>query len=295
MKHRSPRRARRWLKRHLASISIITVLIIGAATGNWLLLSHSHAAQQKQAAEQASLIAKMDTVIRDIKARKAAEEKTRQEAEAKATADAVIATPEGSANTIDAATCNVTKQRTDPTSIEVMVNKKHCLQPLTYAPADLVTVYGATLSSKAAEGFKRLYEAAQVAGVPLHATSSYRSYSTQVSTYQHWVATSGAAGADTYSARPGYSEHQTGFALDLASASGCSLDCFGSTPHYQWLQAHAADYGFIQRYYAGYESITGYKAEEWHYRYVGEAIAKDMKAKGVKTLEQYWNMPGGTY
>ena len=110
------------------------------------------------------------------------------------------------------------------------------------------------------------------------------------------MSVSGAAGADTYSARPGYSEHQTGFAVDVANATGtCSLDCFGTTSQYAWLQQHAADYGFIQRYYAGFEAITGYKAEEWHYRYVGVAIAKDMQQRGIKTLEQYWGVPGGTY
>lgn len=102
------------------------------------------------------------------------------------------------------------------------------------------------------------------------------------------------AGADTYSARPGYSEHQTGLAFDVA-ANGCTLNCFGSTSQYQWFQQNAADYGFIQRYYSGYEVITGYKSEEWYYRYVGASIAKDMQAKGIKTLEQYWNIPGGDY
>ena len=115
-----------------------------------------------------------------------------------------------------------------------------------------------------------------------------------MSTYAYWVSVSGASGADTYSARPGYSEHQTGYAFDVA-AGGCALDCFGTTSQYQWMQQHAAEYGFIQRYYAGYESITGYKAEGWHYRYVGVDVAQDMKAKGIKTLEQYWSIPGGDY
>jgi D-alanyl-D-alanine carboxypeptidase len=168
------------------------------------------------------------------------------------------------------------------------------MQPVGYAPTDLTTSNGATLSAKAMPAFLQMYAAAAATGQPFYVTSSYRSYTTQISTYNHWIATSGQAGADTYSARPGYSEHQTGFAFDVA-ANGCTLDCFGSTSQYQWFQQHAADYGFIQRYYAGYESITGYKAEEWHYRYVGVEVAKDMQAKGVKTLEQYWNISGGDY
>lgn len=108
------------------------------------------------------------------------------------------------------------------------------------------------------------------------------------------MSVSGVAGADTYSARAGYSEHQTGLVIDIAGGS-CVLDCFGSTSQYQWMQQHAAEYGFIQRYYAGSETITGYKAEEWHYRYVGVEVARDMKHKGVKTLEEYWGVPGGDY
>ncbi|MBC7459454.1 M15 family metallopeptidase, partial [Candidatus Saccharibacteria bacterium] len=121
-------------------------------------------------------------------------------------------------------------------------------------------------------------------------------YSSQVSTYKYWVGVSGAAGADTYSARPGYSEHQTGLAFDVADSAGAyPLDSFKKTSQYQWLLANAANYGFIQRYYAGYTSITGYTAEEWHYRYVGVAVAKDMASKGIKTLEQYWGVSGGDY
>lgn len=80
-----------------------------------------------------------------------------------------------------------------------------------------------------------------------------------------------------------------------AAVNNCTLDCFGSTSQYQWFQQNAANYGFIQRYYAGFEAVTGYKAEEWHYRYVGTAVAKDMQVRGIKTLEQYWNVSGGDY
>jgi len=79
------------------------------------------------------------------------------------------------------------------------------------------------------------------------------------------------------------------------AAGGCTLNCFGSSAQYQWFQQNAANFGFIQRYYAGYENITGYSAEEWHYRYVGVAVAKDMNEKGIKTLEEYWGVSGGDY
>ena len=238
-----------------------------------------------------------DKQLAAIKERKAAEaaevEKAKQEAEAKELAAQSIA---GStdASQLNSSACNRSTKHNVPSSIDVVVNKKHCLQPLTYAPSDLVTSNGATLSTKAIDAYNQLFAAAAAAGQPFYTTSSYRSYQTQIATYNHWVSVSGAAGADTYSARPGYSEHQTGLAFDVA-ANGCVLDCFGSTSQYGWLQQNAANYGFIQRYYAGYEAITGYKAEEWHYRYVGTAVAKDMQARGVKTLEEYWNIIGGDY
>ena len=161
----------------------------------------------------------------------------------------------------DATICNRGAVHTDPMQLDIIVNKKHCIQPIDFAPSDLVTVHGATLRAPAAESFSQLYAAAVAVGRAFHVTSSYRSYQSQVSTYAYWVSVSGRDGADTYSARPGYSEHQTGLAFDVA-ASGCVLDCFGSTPQYSWLKEHAAEYGFIQRYYAGEESTTGYKAEE---------------------------------
>lgn len=190
--------------------------------------------------------------------------------------------------------CNRATSHNNPASIDVVVNKKHCLVPLSYAPPDLVTTNGATLSAKAAGAFNKMFAAAAAAGQPFIVSSSYRSYQTQVSTYNYWVSVNGQAGADTVSARPGFSEHQTGFVIDVGAGS-CILDCFGGTSQYKWFQANAADFGFIQRYYAGYEHITGYAGEEWHYRYVGPEVAKDMKARDIKTLEQYWNIEGGDY
>ena len=186
----------------------------------------------------------------------------------------------------------------NPALPTVIVNKKHPLQPLDYTPpiaslsCDGTVAY---LNPQAAASFTAMCTAATDAGLPFRVTSSFRSYQNQVATYNYWVQQNGsAAAADTVSARPGYSEHQTGFAFDVASA-GCALECFAGTPHYAWMQTHAAEYGFIQRYYAGSEAITGYSAEAWHYRYVGSAVALDMKARGIKTLEQYWNVTGGDY
>lgn len=254
------------------------------------ITSHSSALQKATAIQ----LAADDKNIKVLQEKKAAAVKAKQEAAAKITADQATTATDATATTIDSSTCNTSPSHKNPESIDVVVNKKHCMQPVTYVPSDLVTSNGATLSAKAITAYDQLFTAATAAGQGFYVTSSYRSYSDQVATYAYWVNTSGVTGADTYSARPGYSEHQTGLAFDVA-ANGCVLDCFGATTQYTWLQAHAADYGFIQRYYAGSESITGYEAEEWHYRYVGVAVAKDMRAKGIKTLEQYWKISGGDY
>jgi D-alanyl-D-alanine carboxypeptidase len=239
--------------------------------------------------------AEMDRIIIEIKARKAEELRLKQLADAKKTADDSITLTAAEAADVDATTCNTAKTHTDPTAIDVLVNKKHCIQPLTFVPGGLVDVGGGFLLQQgAAAQYLLLKAAAENAGVAINLTSSYRSYSNQVSTYAYWVGVSGAAGADTYSARPGYSEHQTGWAFDIAS-NGCALDCFGTSAAYQWVASNAATYGFIQRYIAGYEAITGYSAEEWHYRYVGTDVALDMQAQNIKTLEQYWGMAGGPY
>lgn len=276
---------------HKTCMSIILVLVLSGATANLLFIQQGDRIIQQREAQHQLTIAELEQDIQQIIADKKA-----KAAAAALTAEAVI-TPgaQHSEQTLSSTSCNSSEKHMDAHSIDVVVNKKHCIQPLTFTPDNLITVYGATLTAEAADHFKRLYEASAAAGYPIQATSSFRSYNDQVSTYNYWVSVSGKAGAETYSARPGYSEHQTGLAVDIASSNGCSLDCFGSTAAYQWIQQHAADFGFIQRYYAGQEAITGYKAEEWHYRYVGIATAVDMKSKGVMTLEAYWNLPGGGY
>lgn len=292
-----------FLRRHTVFITII-LLALTATAGVLYWYTDTTNAKITETQKQSAIFTKdMDSKIAVLQAKaaalkKAAEEKARLEAEAKAKEAAELAAKATatSAIAINSSNCNPSTSHNNPASIDVVVNKKHCMQPVGYVPADLVSSRGATLSAKAISSFDALMAAADAAGQSIAITSSYRSYSDQVATYAYWVNTSGAAGADTYSARAGYSEHQTGLAFDVANADrSCVLDCFGSTPQYQWLQQHAASYGFVQRYYAGYDSITGYTSEEWHYRYVGTAVAQDMVAKGIKTLEQYWNVSGGNY
>ncbi len=177
----------------------------------------------------------------------------------------------------------------DPTSPWVIVNKKRPL-PETYAPADLSTIAGGQLRSLAASALNDLIIAGKAAGQNLQIISSYRSFSTQSITYNGYVARDGQATADTYSARPGHSEHQTGLAVDLGSGS-CNLEiCFGDTPAGKWLAANAPNYGFIIRYPNGKTQVTGYQYEPWHIRYVGKELAVEIKAKNV-TLEEFFGLP----
>lgn len=120
--------------------------------------------------------------------------------------------------------------------------------------------------------------------------SGFRSYETQVGLYQSYVDQDGVATADRYSARPGYSEHQTGLAFDLIDTSGNLVQELGAS---KWLLKNAAKYGFIVRYQEGKEASTGYMPESWHLRYIGED-AKDVAASG-KSLEEYFNFTGGDY
>ena len=285
------RQSGRFFKDHWVVFIVSGAAVLGAFIFNvWLIqIIEANIARDKQTTSQS--LAELDIKIQEAKDRKIAEAKAAQEAGHKAAAEAA---KNGTSRTLDSKLCNNATTHINPAAIDVLVNKQHCIQPLTFAPDDLMTAQGAILSAKAIDAFKKLYTAAAAAGQPFYVTSSYRSYDKQVATYNRWVSTSGQVEADTYSARPGYSEHQTGLAFDVAAKS-CTLNCFGSTPQYQWLQKHAADYGFIQRYHSGHEVVTGYKAEEWHYRYVGVEVAKDMRAKGIKTLEEYWNMSGGDY
>jgi D-alanyl-D-alanine carboxypeptidase len=194
---------------------------------------------------------------------------------------------------------------TDPTSIWVIVNKQHQLNPKDYVPQDLVfpsvplRVPGnesMQLRSVTATALEKMFADAKVDGIDLMLSSGYRSYTYQVGLYNGYVQSMGQAAADTQSARPGYSEHQTGFAADVEPVSkNCELEqCFGDTPEGKWVQANSYKYGFIVRYTAGNQSITGYEAEPWHIRYIGVSLATEMHNTNVQTLEQFFNVSGGS-
>lgn len=193
---------------------------------------------------------------------------------------------------------------TDPASIWVIVNKLHPLQPKDYAPADLVfpgvplRVPGnesMQVRQVTATALEKMFADAKRDGITLMLSSGYRSYTYQVNLYNGYVKSQGQATADTQSARPGYSEHQTGLAVDVEPASRkCELEqCFGDTPEGTWVADNAYKYGFLIRYTAGNEDITGYEPEPWHLRYIGIDLATELQKTGVQTLEQFFGVSGG--
>ena len=177
-------------------------------------------------------------------------------------------------------------------SLQVVVNKHRQLNPAAYVPGQLVRVQAERLRAPAADAYKQFAKAAKAGGVNVMPISGYRSFSEQASLYDSYVRQYGQATADTLAARPGYSEHQTGLAMDIGNASGtCALQaCFANTPAGRWAAEHGWEYGFIIRYPAGAEATTGYTYEPWHLRYVGKVIAEDMQSTGIATLEKYFGL-----
>lgn len=190
---------------------------------------------------------------------------------------------------------------TDPTSIWVIVNKRRPLSPKSYSPDDLRVprvsqrVPGnesMKLRDEAATAVEAMFAAAAKEQLELEISSGYRSYSFQVSLYGSYVKSQGQPVADTQSARPGFSEHQTGLAVDIQPSDGrCHLEtCFQDTPEGKWVAANAYKYGFIMRYTPTKQSVTGYTYEPWHFRYVGRALATEMHTQKSETLEEFFNV-----
>lgn len=174
--------------------------------------------------------------------------------------------------------------------LTVLVNKYNYLDK-NYVPKNLVDLFdtdrGAKMVDVAASHYKELILAAKEDNITLKSTTAYRSYSFQNTLYTNYVNEDGKEKADTYSARPGYSEHQTGLAVDLTdpTVSGKRLD----DKDYQWLLNNAHKYGFIVRYQEKYVPITGYMEEPWHIRYIGEEIATKMHELDI-TYEEYYDL-----
>ena len=189
---------------------------------------------------------------------------------------------------------------TYPTDLEkgygIIVNKYYYLDG-EYEPDDLVTIstkysWGSLGSQKirqeAYDAYVNMHNAANSeANIYLMVNSSYRNYKDQQRVYNDYKNNHGEAYADNIAARPGYSEHQTGLALDIFSLASPSQATFKDSESYQWLLNNSYKYGFILRYPEGKENITGYKFESWHYRYVGVDLAQKIHDSGL-TFDEYY-------
>ncbi|MBQ6404878.1 MAG: M15 family metallopeptidase [Bacilli bacterium] len=174
---------------------------------------------------------------------------------------------------------------------KVLVNKYYYLEE-DYVPKNLETISsmyalnGMQLVKEAKIAFESLSKAASKEDLRIIAMSSYRSYEYQVDLYNRYVKQDGKEKADTYSGRPGHSEHQTGLAVDVYNGK-TDYTNFEKTKEFKWMNSHAHEYGFILRFPKDKEPETGYEYESWHYRYVGEEIATYIKENNISFEEYY--------
>ena len=251
------------------------------------------ALKQEETKEKEIYVAKADEVTNTVNDDQRDEEKTEQKQEQVEEKHPInyVSKPTFYQNVITVS---------NPDSMLVLVNKNYALNE-DYEPSDLVlpnvlsTDYNQNqniyLRKEAAIHLEQLFYAAQnEAGLTLLARSGYRSYQTQISLYDRYVSQNGTEKADTFSARAGHSEHQTGLAMDVTadSVNRQLVTDFGLTPEGIWLKENAHRFGYIIRYLEGREDETGYQYEPWHIRYVGVEAATEIYENNW-ILEQYLN------
>ncbi len=184
-----------------------------------------------------------------------------------------------------------------PESIWVVVSKKYPLADQAYRPADLTLTDLPVRSDKSNDeksiravvvpALTNMFDDAKAAGHSIMIASAFRSYALQQAYFTSYSNAYGVDKANTFSARPGESEHQTGLALDIAYQDrNCYLDiCFGETAAGKWLAANAYKYGFVLRYPSDKTTLTQYQYEPWHFRYVGKPLALALHQSGL-TLDE---------
>ncbi len=167
------------------------------------------------------------------------------------------------------------------------------LDPRDYAPS-LAVVDGKEVAAVIAPDLRSLLQDARRDGVSLSVTSGYRSFQRQTSVHDRRRPR--RPGVRRERVGPGYSEHQTGLAVDFGwpDPAGCLLkNCFGQTPESEWLRAHAGRYGFLLRYPEGATGVTGYDPEPWHWRWVGTDLVQRVAERGTATLEEFFGISSG--
>ena len=185
---------------------------------------------------------------------------------------------------------------TDTSLGKFVILNKYYYADASYPSENLVSVPGkyhingtsVKLTQECYDAFLKMYNDAYEAGYGFKLKSAYRSYDTQVSTYNYWVSTENGdkAKADVYSARAGYSEHQTGYAFDIRDYN-YEYEDYGKSKSFEWVSTNAHKYGFIIRFPKGKEDITGYQYESWHYRYCGVECATYIYEHDI-TFEEYY-------
>lgn len=185
-----------------------------------------------------------------------------------------------------------TEEVKDADDLLVIVNKYNHL-PKNYKPKDIAYLDGAygnqvPVREIVKEPYLKLQEAAKKEiGITLKASTAFRNESFQTTLYNNYVKSDGVAKADTYSARPGYSEHQTGLAIDLRNTALTNVRL--TDDNYKWLEDNSYKYGFIIRFPEDKVDVTGYQFENWHIRYVGIELATKIHDSGL-CLEEYYDM-----
>lgn len=173
-----------------------------------------------------------------------------------------------------------------------VVNKRTPL-PASVTPRRLKRVHGVEIDEPAAEPLQALFAAASRARIDLVASNGYRSYAWQSRLYADYVRRDGERAADTYSARPGHSEHQTGLTVDFKAGTGeCSLqECFADTAQGRFLARQAAQHGWLVRYTPQNQDVTGYRPEPWHLRWVGRWLTGFLAETHQDSLEEAFALP----
>lgn len=186
----------------------------------------------------------------------------------------------------------------NPKSFQVVVNKISPISPKNYYPAGLVKVpkfnpFQRIVRKEVSAAIVKLGNQMKADGKgTLIVQSGFRSFASQTSIHSAKVRAIGKVKAEKLAARPGYSEHQTGLAVDFAASGVSTLQIsFAKTKAGIWLAANAYRYGFIMRYPSGKTAVTGYSFEPWHFRFVGVKLATAMRDQNISTLEEFYQLP----
>lgn len=186
---------------------------------------------------------------------------------------------------------NIQKTNTEQGN-QMLVNKYYALDK-DFVFDDLVDVsiqhcYGKQKMRKEVyDQFKKMFNDAKRQDLTIIINSSYRDYDYQDGLWNRYASAHDEAWADSYAARAGHSEHQTGLTMDVTTYGVKEQEDFENTEEFAWMQENAHKYGFILRYPKTQENITGYSYESWHYRYVGIAIATQIHEEGI-TFDEYY-------